>query len=174
MAWTAPFTATTGAVILSSDWNTSGRDDLNYLKDREDNPPRANVYHNATQSLTSGVALNLAMNSEYNDAAGQHDNATNNSRLTVPAGEGGWYIYTAFVEFAASATGQRHLFHQVNATTTFSYQALDAAASGVTRLGVAGLIGMTAAQYVETWASQNSGGALNVAANPYFAGQRVA
>lgn len=32
MAWTAPFTAVTGNVILASDWNTYGRDNLNYLK----------------------------------------------------------------------------------------------------------------------------------------------
>lgn len=31
MAYTAPFTAVPGAVVKSSDWNTSGRDDISFL-----------------------------------------------------------------------------------------------------------------------------------------------
>ena len=173
MAWSTPTSVTTGSIITQA-WTELVRDDFNYLKARVDDPPRANVYHNATQSLTTGVALNLAMNSEYNDAGSVHDTSTNNSRLTIPTGESGWWLFTGYVEFAASATGQRHLYLQVNATTTFAYVAVDATATGVTRLAVAGLITIVAGQYVELWASQNSGGALNVAATPYFAGMRVA
>lgn len=34
MAWTAPFTAVAAAIATAADWNTSGRDNLLYLKDR--------------------------------------------------------------------------------------------------------------------------------------------
>lgn len=147
--------------------------DVSYLKDRVDNPPRANVYHNATQSLTSGTPAALAMNSEYNDSASLHDNSTNNSRITIPTGEGGWWEFSAFCEFAANATGQRKLYLQVNGVTVFAALTVDATSGGVTQLAVAGKVAVTAGQYVEVWASQNSGGALNVAASPYFAGERT-
>ncbi len=32
MSWVNPFTAVVGTIIQASDWNTSGRDDLLYLK----------------------------------------------------------------------------------------------------------------------------------------------
>src|SRR6266576_1935140 len=49
--------------------------------------PAVRVFHNAAQSLTTGVATALAFNSERFDQAGnvadtQHDTVTNNSRLT--------------------------------------------------------------------------------------------
>lgn len=174
MAYSTPSTAA-GGILTDAIWNASVRDNILYLKDRIDNPPRANVYHNATQSLgTSGTPAALAMNSEYNDSASLHDNSTNNSRLTIPSGQDGWWLFSAYCEFAANATGQRKLYLQVNGTTVFASVVVDAAASGVTQLTVAGLVAVTAGQYVEVWASQNSGGALNVSASPYLAGQRTA
>lgn len=174
MAWTNPFTAVSAAVALASDWNTSGRDNLLYLKDRIDNPPRAAVTHSTTQSIGTGTDTVISMNSEYADSAALHDTVTNNSRITVPNGQGGWWAAGAYVEFAANATGQRKLFLQESASFIFTHTVVDAAASGVTRLAVAGLAPMGAAYYIETAVSQNSGGALNLAASPFFSAQRIA
>lgn len=44
------------------------------------------AYHNATQNGTNAEWTTLAFNSEDFDDGGWHDNATNNDRLTVPAG----------------------------------------------------------------------------------------
>lgn len=174
MPWTAPFTAVTGNVILASDWNTSGRDDLLYLKDRVDSPPGCRVTHNATQSLTSGTPTALAMNTEADDTGGMHDTVTNNSRITIPSGQAGRYLFTSSIEFAANATGQRSAIHQFDGVTQLGGATYDAAAAGVTRLAVATLLVLNAAQYCEVLASQSSGGALNVSASPLFSAQRVA
>jgi hypothetical protein len=51
---------------------------------------RVSVYHRFNQS--SGLAL--AFDSERFDVGGMHDEAVNNSRLTVPSGQGGTYLIT--------------------------------------------------------------------------------
>lgn len=54
--------------------------------------PRASVYHTATQG--SGAVAALAFNTERFDVGAMHDNAANNSRITVPANQGGLYHIT--------------------------------------------------------------------------------
>jgi hypothetical protein len=44
VAWTNPFTAVTSNIITAADWNTSGRDDLNYLKGLLDGTGADDVY----------------------------------------------------------------------------------------------------------------------------------
>lgn len=173
MAYTTPTTAS-GQVLTSAIWNASVRDNIIYLQDRADNPPRARVTHNATQSLTNGADTALAFNTEATDSAALHDTATNNSRLTVPSGQAGFWLFVAYCEFAANATGQRKLAIRVDGATVFAGVAVDAAASGVTRLAVTALLALTAGQYAEAVASQNSGGALNVSTDPQFSAQRIA
>jgi hypothetical protein len=171
--WVTPTHATASTVATAAAFNTH-ENDLLYAKDRMDNPPRARVNHSTTQSLTSGVDTALAMNSEAADSASMHDTATNNSRVTIPSGESGWYLITISIEFAANPTGQRKLSARFDGATELGYDAKDASASGVTRLAVSVLVALNAGQYVEALASQNSGGALNVSTGMLFSVQRVA
>lgn len=57
MAWSAPPTAVTGAVITAAFWNTGGRDNLNDL-DRRTSPTEATV--NTGQSTSSTSYTDLA------------------------------------------------------------------------------------------------------------------
>jgi len=59
MAWSAPPTAVTGAIITASFWNTGGRDNLNDL-DRRTSPVGAVVATNQTTSSTSYTDLATA------------------------------------------------------------------------------------------------------------------
>jgi len=61
------------------------------------------VYHNANQTITTGVTTALAFNSERFDTDSFHDTVTNNSRLTVPAGMAGKYLIFANVEWGPVA-----------------------------------------------------------------------
>lgn len=45
-----------------------------------------------TTTATSGTTVGVAFNTEQFDTDGYHDNVTNNSRFTVPAGLGGLYV----------------------------------------------------------------------------------
>lgn len=175
MAWTSPFTAVTSTVIAASDWNTYGRDNLNYLKDRVDSPPRVRAYHSTTQSIGNSSDTPVALDSESHEGGSIHDTSTNNSRITIPSGETGYWLFSGYVEFAANATGQRKLALWQNGSSARAGVTQDAAAgSNNTRLALTLLWPATAADYFELKVTQNSGGSLNLMANPVFSAQRVA
>jgi hypothetical protein len=132
--------------------------------------PAVSVFHNTTQSLTSGTEASLAFNSERFDTAGnvastQHDNATNNSRLTCRYA--GKYQVSAHVEIAANATGIRYIAFRVNGTASqyIGQATLLGSASLAAALNLSSLIDLAVNDYVEVRAFQNSGGALNVTAS---------
>lgn len=80
------------------------------------NPPAVRVFHNAVQSLTNGVEVPLAFNSERFDTDTMHDNVTNNTRLTIRTP--GLYQVNATVEFAAAADyTTQYSYVYVNNTT---------------------------------------------------------
>lgn len=172
-AWVTPPNPAPGNVIAASHVDDLATDAL-YLKDRVDNPPRVRLSHSTTQSLADGTDTAVAFNTEATDTAGTHDNATNNSRITVPTGESGTWLFTAAVEFAANATGQRKLMVRFDGSAVIGFVAVQATSAGVTRLSVSVMVTIGAGQYAEVLASQNSGGALNLAADRHFAAQRIA
>jgi hypothetical protein len=67
------------------------------LAKRTINRPRARVTHSTTQTLTNNTTTTLAFDTETFDVGACHDTVTNNSRITVPAGEGGlWLVHARF------------------------------------------------------------------------------
>lgn len=163
----------TGDVVAASHIDDLATD-VSYLKDRVDNPPRARLTHSTTQSLTSGADTAVAFNIEATDSATLHDTSTNNSRITIPTGEGGMWLFTASLEWTANATGQRKISFRFDGSAVIGFTAVDAAASGVTQLSVSLIVALNAAQYCEVVAAQNSGGALTLTANVAFSAQRIA
>lgn len=174
MAWATPTTAA-GQILTDAIWNQSVRDNLLFLKDRVDNPPRALVTHNTTQSIANNTVTALAFNTEVSDSATLHDTVTNNSRITVPAGQGGWWYFSGFAAFASNATGQRQVALRLNGTTILGAQQVDTTAgSQETRLQTSFEGVFVAGDYMEVVVLQNSGGALNAATSPFFSGRRAA
>jgi hypothetical protein len=55
----------------------------------------------ANQTLSNGTNLLVAFDQEHFDTNGFHDNATNNSRITIPASYGGKYLITANISTSA-------------------------------------------------------------------------
>jgi len=78
------------------------------------------VYNNAAQSISNGANTILNFNQEASDTGLMHDNSTNNSRITIPSGEGGVYVFAAIVMWAHNTTGQRHVEFRVNGNTSLS------------------------------------------------------
>lgn len=134
--------------------------------------PAVRVFHNATQSLTTGTDTALAFNSERFDTAGgaastQHDTVTNNSRLTCLFA--GKYAVFGHVEFAGSSNvGHREAFVRINATASqkIGLVGTQAVVSGLAaRVTVSTLVDLAVNDFVELFAFQDSGGALNVSAS---------
>jgi hypothetical protein len=122
---------------------------------------RASVYHNTTQSLTSGSAAALNFNSEDFDVGTLHDTVTNNTRVTIPANNAGVYLVVGGTQFAANATGFRQLELRLNGTTVLATVSLPVNGATPTVAQIAAVVSLSVADYLELIATQNSGGALN-------------
>ena len=65
----------------------------------------------------------MAFNQELYDTDGFHDNVTNNGRITIPSGKGGYYLFNCSIGFQSSTTGNRRLqlFKNGSSTTPTGY-----------------------------------------------------
>lgn len=136
----------------------------------------AQAYHDANQSIANATDIVLALNQERKDTDGYHDTVTNNSRMTIPTGQGGSYIIDGGVRWDFNNTGQRLAAILLNGVVIkgISY----APASNNSHISITTLYDLAAGDYVELRVFQDSGGALNVTASgnlsPEFRVQRIA
>lgn len=80
---TSPFPFASGDVLTAANLNATA------------DVPRVLVRNSTSQTMT-GLSYNtVGFNAEVYDTHGMHDNATNNSRLTVPTGWDGYYLLIA-------------------------------------------------------------------------------
>ena len=162
MSYTSPFSAVTGAVILASDWNASGRDNITYLYDRG----RVRVYHNANQSIANTTATALAFNSERFDSGSYHSTSSNTSRLTLGAGT---WLFGGCAQWASNGTGQRRLYTVFGGGSNDGCFVNQTPISGdVTVQAVVGTQQLVGGDYAELYGYQSSGGALNVEYAPSY------
>ena len=140
-------------------------------------PPSARAYHNAAQSIANATNVALAFNSERFDTDTIHDTATNNSRLTCKTA--GKYLVNANVSFAANATGFRQLTIVLNGVTEIAALWLPNQGAGLaTTVVVSTLYDLAVNDYIQAFAYQTSGGALDVSVvgnySPEFSMVKVA
>ncbi len=125
--------------------------------------PRAVAYNSAVQSVGDSSLTVLTLDSEDVDVGAMHSTSVNTSRLTVPAGAGGFYVAFGQSSFAPNATGVRALELFKNGATALAYtQQISAGAGTLAAFNVLWAGVLAAADYVELRAFQSSGGALNV------------
>jgi hypothetical protein len=126
--------------------------------------PRARVFRStATQSIPDATDTEVAFDGETTDVGAMHDNVTNNSRLTVPVGGDGTYILSCGIEFAADATGFRHVRFLKNGATLLALNTHpNLGASDVVRPSLTTAADLVAGDFVEVQVYQNSGGALDI------------
>lgn len=130
------------------------------------------VYGSSHQSVGVATTVTLAFDGEEYDTHGFHDNATNNSRLIIPAGESGKYRVGFALGWSTSSTHDGY---------TFSAQ-IDLTSGGVTTLvaldqnnahpsnRIETELEMSEGDYVEVKVFHGyTGGAISVGSS-YFAG----
>lgn len=142
------------------------------------------AYRSSTaQSVPNGTWTAVSLNAEFDDTDGYHDNATNPSRLTVPAGLVGRFRAVGQIEWAASSAGGRYLAIYKNglgggAVANRVAQTSAVPGSVVPRMQIISpVVQLVAGDYLEFGAYQDTGGALNAAAginSTWFGIERVA
>lgn len=107
---------------------------------------------------TGGAGAAITFDAEEWDTDAIHDNASNNSRFTIPAGMDGKWRFTAATEFSSNATGDRAIWFRKNGTTTVRYaQQLRSAAGNATVVLATTTVILSAADYIEAMVYQDSG-----------------
>jgi len=132
------------------------------------------VYKSAeVQSINNGTFTAVVYDAEDFDTDSMHDNSTNNTRITVPST--GLYLITATVSFAANATGERVVTFRVNGNTghRIGYQVTNGSTTLNAQITTTTILNLTAADYVEVFAYQLSGGALNLVSDNALNGLSV-
>lgn len=140
----------------------------------------ASVYRTTNQSINSAANTAIQFDNEEEDSSGFHDNATNNTRLTIPYA--GNYAVWACVQFAAAGGNTRYIFFQRNGLATtgnikgLALQQVALAGQAITLVSSAKFVGLNAGDYIELGAFQDSGGAVNITSHtyaPWFQIQRL-
>ena len=116
----------------------------------------------ANQNISNGVDQVVLFTTETFDEGGFHNNVTNTGRLTVPAGEAGYYNIYFVMQWQNGATGSRSIQIQINGVTNTTAvvilpdatQYLTCAGSTTYYLGVG--------DYAQIAAIQNRGSSLQI------------
>jgi len=120
------------------------------------------LYKSATQSITTGTWTAVTFSSEIYDTDNLHDTSTNTSRITIPAGLTGKYLFTGSVVFAASATGVRGISLYKDGSP-YKEILMDSASSSYSTIqSWSAISSLVAGSYYETFVYQESGGSINL------------
>lgn len=126
-------------------------------------PPRAKVYATAAQSLATATYTAVLFDSEEFDTDSMHSTTTSTSRLTINTP--GLYEVRALLNFVANGSGVRYgRFYKNNAVATPAEGVVAGIASAgtVTAIEMSSEIQCAAGDYLEVFAYQSSGAALNL------------
>lgn len=110
--------------------------------------------HSAGQAVTTSAALTY--DTEKEDVGGLHD-AGSNTRVTVPAGAGGVWLFGATVRLAAGAAGgSAQMYFRKNGTTQLHDGVLVATTLNlITTISL--VVTLVATDYVEVWIQKSTG-----------------
>lgn len=160
MALTTPQkTWSVGEVATAANLNTYLRDNSSWMAtDR----PHCRVFNSANISINSATATALTFDSERVDVGGLHSIVSTTSRITVPTGAAGFWMFGATVQFAVNATGSRMVDVLLNNTTIIARTWTTSMATDNTVVAVQGVYQLAVTDFIEVRAFQRSGGALNV------------
>jgi cytochrome c1 len=120
------------------------------------------VVSNATQTA-------MSFNYEIYDTSGFHDNTTNNSRITIPAGLGGKYLFNCQWAFQANAAGQRVGYLIIGGVTIAQLSVnVPLSAAAQANVNFSFIVPLNAGEYAEMHAYQDSGTSLNALGGASF------
>lgn len=116
-----------------------------------------NNNNGTTQTISNNTQTAIAWTVEVFDTNGFHDNATNNTRITIPTGKTGYYLINARHEWDGNTSGERGLWVKKNGTTTVATADFHNAASTGPFMKVTGVQYLSAGDYIEMICYQTSG-----------------
>jgi len=124
-------------------------------------PEACKVTRSANKTLANAAMTIIDFNQEEFDTDGMHDNAVANTRITII--KDGFYLVFGRGGFDVSAVGNRGIGFRLNSETFFG-GIIVLSTGGATIAICSDVVYLTAGSYVEFYASQTSGGDLDLLA----------
>ena len=109
------------------------------------------------QTITNNTYTALTWDTEDFDTDGFHSTSSNTSRITIPSGKGGYYLFTGQVGWDDNTTGTRILKLYKNGTEVPRTGYLEPNAQ-FPSMSMTAILSLVATDYVEMYVYQNSGG----------------
>lgn len=119
------------------------------------------LYKSGTQTISNATRTALSFDTEEYDTDAFHDNTTNNSRITIPSGKAGKYLFTATVGMAAGAN-EREMTLFKNGTILKIMSQVYASTGGGFYQNASCVLNLSVGDYVQLYFYQGSGGNLSV------------
>lgn len=159
MPYTYPTSRATGYVVTATDYNTDLVDNLKWIGTDK---PAVLALETTNQAIATGAGQAITYNdADIYDTRGQHDVASNTSRITCGTSNTGLYHFHASGVFATHASATRTIALRLNGTTEI-YK-ISAVPNFQWYWEIQGYYRFTSTtDYMEVIAAQNSGGNLNI------------
>lgn len=120
------------------------------------------LYQSTNISVANDSSPVLTWDSERFDTDGFHSTTTNTSRITIPTGKGGKYLFIAVGAYAANSTGYRAMSLKKNGSDDIILnQIANLSATIAPWFGGTCVVSAVAGDYFEAGTNQTSGGNLN-------------
>jgi hypothetical protein len=121
------------------------------------------VTKSANQALATATSTAITWDVEDYDTNTMHDNSTNTSRITIPSGQGGYYLVQANLVYYDPNSSYSIAIYKNGSAVKRQY-------SGTTNtndqdIEITAVLNLAAGDYIEIFGRQNSGGNKNVMSN---------
>ena len=131
--------------------------------------PKAKVNLTANTSLPNNAWTSIPFDAEVFDVGSMHSTSVNNTRVTIPASQGGIYLVVGMITITSNGTGSRGLRFTINGVTTNNNESGGyfgpTNPSTETRINIVSTMQLSAGDYITMDSYQNSGTGLQALIN---------
>lgn len=131
------------------------------------------LYNSGNISAANATDTAITFDSEEFDTDGFHSTSSNTSRITIPTGKQGYYLINAIIAYASNSTGQRYLNIFKNGAVIRQPISALTNTGGAAQYSASVILNLAAADYIELYAYQTSGGSVNVVGGNSFNSTRL-
>jgi hypothetical protein len=118
----------------------------------------------AGQTVSTATFTAIALATEAYDTDSIHSTVTNNSRFTIPSGKGGYWLFYQVLGFNPLSSGNMNIrFYKNNSSTVGGVMySGSTSASTLTTVTNISILSLSAGDYIEMVAYQNSGSTMGI------------
>lgn len=120
------------------------------------------LYRSSTLSVSNNTLTAIPFDSETFDTDAFHSTSSNTTRITIPSGKGGYYLFAGTVNYEAYSSGHReNLLYKNGSLLQVFAKFPDLSTASPTASGSV-IVSASVGDYFELYTYQNKGGAINL------------